>query len=220
MHDELSVLSLITARTDHRDAARILTDEGWTDCGAGDWAIGLRSPSGARAARISPFDPCAPYTARLYREAAATGQVPRLHAAIDLEGGGSLVVMEFLTAVAADDARQFLHEVATGSSELAEIVATIHAVAMRELPWCGPLDTNPDNVRRGTDGRLVVTDPYYADGPTLYGTILSDPVRVARSIPADRRRHILEIPLSASGGWDPVARERMRAALAMADRET
>lgn len=63
---------------DHREVERALLAEGWTPCGAGDWAIALRSPDGTTAARISPFDPTGPYCAALYREAAHTRQVPRL----------------------------------------------------------------------------------------------------------------------------------------------
>jgi hypothetical protein len=61
---------------DHRVAERAFLAAGWTPCGAGDWAIALRSPDGTAAARISPFDPTGPYTAALYREAAHTRLVP------------------------------------------------------------------------------------------------------------------------------------------------
>ncbi|GIM88407.1 hypothetical protein [Paractinoplanes toevensis] len=40
---------------DHRDVEAAFRAAGWTPCGAGDWAIALRSPDGTRAARISPF---------------------------------------------------------------------------------------------------------------------------------------------------------------------
>jgi hypothetical protein len=42
---------------------------------------------------------------------------------------------------------------------------------------------------------------------------------VARAFPAERRRHMLELPLAESGPWDEVEREQMRAALAAADTE-
>jgi len=57
----------------HADVETVLRDVGWQWCGAGDWAIGLRCPGGCHAARITPFDPASPFTARLYREAARTG---------------------------------------------------------------------------------------------------------------------------------------------------
>jgi hypothetical protein len=68
-------------------------------------------------------------------------------------------------------------------------------------------------------GDLVLSDPFFADGPHLYGSILTDPMLVARLIPAEQRRHMFELPLAESGPWDPVEREKMRAALACADAE-
>jgi len=73
-------LGLLGRQADHRDAEQALLAAGWTPCGAGDWAIALRSPDGTAAARISPFDPTGPYSAALYREAAHTCQVPKLFA--------------------------------------------------------------------------------------------------------------------------------------------
>lgn len=214
---ELSVFDLVAADADHRDAARALEAAGWRPCGAGDWAVAHRSPSGTRAARLSPFDPCAPYAARFYREAAHTGQVPRLDLELALEGGGHALVMEYLTPVDETTARAFLADV-RGASALAQILASVHASARRELPWCGPVDDNPASVMRGSDGRLVLVDPFFADGPHLYGSILTDAAAVARSIPPEQRRHLLDIPLAGSGPWDEEVRERMRRALADADR--
>ena len=65
---DLRVFQRLGADADHRVAARALEEAGWQPCGTGDWAFVFRSPSGTRAARLSPFDPCAPYTARFYRE--------------------------------------------------------------------------------------------------------------------------------------------------------
>src|SRR4029453_17734759 len=81
--------------SDHGAVERALLDAGWTPCGAGDWAIALRSPDGSTAARISPFDPAGPWAAALYREAAHTGQVPVLFEHRRLAGGGDLQVMEW-----------------------------------------------------------------------------------------------------------------------------
>lgn len=69
-------VSISFRNVDHRDVKCTLLAAGWTPCGAGDWAIALRSPDGTTAARISPFDPTGPYTAALYRQAGHTRQVP------------------------------------------------------------------------------------------------------------------------------------------------
>ena len=70
---------------------------------------------------------------------------------------------------------------------------------------------------RRRDGTLVLTDPFYADGPNLYSTALHDPERVARLIPPRDRRHLTEIPLAASGPWPEGEQDRIRAGLAAAD---
>lgn len=208
-------------QADHRDAERALRAHGWTPGGAGDWAIALRSPDGTRAARISPFDPTGPYSAQVYREAAHTGQVPELFEHRRLTGGGDLQLLEWLRPVPEEEAAAFHRSIAQRApyvAELVDIVRRIHERALSELPWCGPLDHNPANVMRTADGRLVVADLFYADGPALYATAASDPDEVAARIPEAERRFMTEIPLAASGPWEPGAQERMRAGLAAADR--
>jgi hypothetical protein len=208
------------AVTTHRDAERSLTAAGWTPCGAGDWAIALRAPDGTRAARISPFDPTGPYAAALYRQAAHTRQVPTLYTHRRLSGGGDLQILEWLEHVPEAEAAAFHAALAAGAPQVAELAAVVRAVherAMAELPWCGPLDTNPANVMRARDGRLVVADLFYADGPNLYATAATDPDLVAARIPADQRRYLTEIPLTSSGPWDPADRAALRAALEAAD---
>ena len=205
---------------DHRDVERSLRAAGWTTGGVGDWAIALRSPDGNRAARISPFDPTGPYSAALYREAAHTRQVPALFEHRRLTGGGDLQVMEWLDPVPEAEAIAFHQAIARGDAEVAELVEVIrrvHERARRELPWCGPLDHNPANVMRTADGRLVVADLYYADGPNLYATAATDPDLLVAHIPEAERRFMTEIPLASSGPWETEAREAIRAGLAAAD---
>lgn len=160
------------------------------------------------------------WPATLYREAAHTRQVPGLFAYRRLAGGGDLQVLELLRPVPEAEAVAFHRAIADRVPEVAALVAAVHRVheqARRELPWCGPLDHNPANVMRGTDGRLVVLDLFYADGPSLYAAAASDPDLVAARIPAAERRFLTEIPLAASGPWQPGAQEAIRAGLAAAD---
>jgi len=216
----LLLLERLTADDHHVTVETLLTSHGWSRCGAGDWAVVLRSPTGDLAARISPFDPVAPYTARLFREAADTGQVPALHAYRTLEGGGVLTVMEYLDPADPDRAASFfvaLEERRPEVAALARVIDRILLDARRDLPWCDEVDPNPANVMARSDGRLVLTDPFYADGTRLYGSLLTDATVVARTFPPDRRRHMFDLPLAESGPWDPVGREQMRAALAAAD---
>lgn len=205
---------------DHRGVERALRAAGWTSCGAGDWAIALRSPDGTAAARISPFDPTGPYTADLYRLAGHTRQVPRLFTHRRLTGGGDLQVMEWLRPVAEDEAAAFHRSIAARAPEVADlvdVVRRVHERAWRELPWCGPLDHNPANVMRAADGRLVAADLFYADGRNLYATAATDPDLIVAKIPEAERRFMTEIPLAVSGPWQPGAQDAMRAGLAAAD---
>ncbi|MEV0570285.1 hypothetical protein [Dactylosporangium sp. NPDC050588] len=217
------VLASLGTDADHRDVERVLLADGWAWCGTGDWAVALRSPDGGVVARISPFDPTGPYAAALYREAAHTRQVPVLFAHRRLAGGGDLQVLEWLRPVGGDEAAAFHRAIAARTPDVAalvDVVRQVHDRACAALPWCGPLDTNPANVMRAADGRLVLVDPYYADGPNLYATAAGDPDRVAALIPESERRFMTEIPLAGSGPWLPEDREAMRAALAAADART
>lgn len=204
----------------HVDVDAALRAAGWAPCGVGDWAWALRAPDGRSVARISPFDPAAPYAAELYRVAASTGQVPVLLGHRALAGGGAVTLMEHLRPVPEAEAAAFHRALSGGAPEVATLVGhvrSVHARGAREQPWWGPLDDNPANVMRREDGRLVLTDPYYADGPRLYRAVVEDPDRVVRAYPAERRRYMTELPLASSGAWDAAEAARMRAGLAAAD---
>ena len=165
------MLSELTTGSDHVTAEALLASHGWTVSGFGDWAVVLRSPSGELAARISPFDPVAPYTVRLFREAAGTHQVPILHAHRGLEGGAVMTVMEFLLPAERDQATSFFQALEERRAEvavLADVLERILARASDDLPWCDRVDANPANVMRRVGGGLVLTDPFdYAAEDTL-----------------------------------------------------
>ncbi|MFC0672966.1 hypothetical protein [Brachybacterium hainanense] len=201
----------------HHDVDAQLRAEGWTPCGKGDWAYALASPDGTRAARISPFDPVGPFTARLYREAAASGRVPHLVTHERLRGGADLQIMELLLPVPAREAAAFLAALPREHPALLAVVDRVHALARAALPWCGPLDTNPSNVMRRADGILVLADPYYADGPDLYATAERDPDLLVARIPEQERRHMTEIPLAESGPWPEEQRMALRERIRQAD---
>ncbi len=216
----MAVLGLLSPQADYLDVERALIGDGWTPGGVGDWAFALRSPDGAVAARVSPFDPTGPYSAALYSQAAHTRQVPRLFAHRRLSGGGDLQMLEWLEPVSREEGVAFQRALAEASPEVAELamaIQRVHEQARRELPWCGPVDTNPANVMRAGDGRLVVTDLLYADGPNLYATAWSDPDLVVARIPEAERRFMTDIPTAHSGPWGEGTREQMREVLRAAD---
>lgn len=210
-------------RPRHDEVERWLAEHGWDPCGEGDWARAYRCPCGRLAVRVSPFDPVFPFTVRLYREGASSAHLPRLDADRELDGGGCLMVMEFLTLVGIDEARHWyerLHDAtANGNTELAmtgELIDRVHREAKAQLPWCGPLDDNPGNVMRNAAGRIVFTDPFYVRGSVLYDKAMRAPEEVTARIPRDRRRHMLEIPAVVREST-PDEIEQMRVGLAVAD---
>jgi hypothetical protein len=220
VQEELEHVESIDAHADHSDAEAHLLALGWAACGRGDWAIALQSPSGQLAARISPFDPTAPFTAKLYRAGRVTGWFPELLLERPLTGGANLLLMEFLHPAALElgiDIHRRRQAKDHGIRDAADLIEQIHAEASRALTWCGPIDDNPSNIMVAGDGSPRITDPYYAAGPALYGAVLNSPLEVARAIPAEQRRHILEIPMDSTGRWDPQLLSEMRDGLARAD---
>jgi hypothetical protein len=214
-------VALVGPRADHREAEQALRKAGWTHCGAGDWAIALRSPEGTAAARISPFDPASPYAVALYREAAHTRQVPEVFAHRRLTGGGDLQILEWLRPVPEPEAVAFHRAIAERApevAELADVVRRIHERARIELPWFrSELDDNPDNIMRAADGRLVAIDLFGIDGPNFYAAVTTNPDLVVTRFPEPTRRFMTELPLTNTGPWTPEVRETMRAGLAAAD---
>ncbi|MFE6650402.1 hypothetical protein ACFVJS_27870, partial [Nocardioides sp. NPDC057772] len=183
-----SSLALVPPDADHKDAEAALLDAGWMRCGAGDWAIALRSPGRRVAARISPFDPAGAYNTAFYREAASTGQVPALFGHRKLAGRGDLQILELLEPVPEHEAMRFARTIQEPGGPLLEVALRIHERLVQEQRWPGPLDFNPTNVMRRADGRLVMMDVFALDGPRLYGTAATDPDLVAELIPASERR--------------------------------
>jgi len=76
-------------------------------CGVGDRAVALRSPEGTVVARVCPFDPAYPAFVDLCRECAGNRWLPRIELAADLEGGGSVVFLEFVAPVDHPVVKQF-----------------------------------------------------------------------------------------------------------------
>ena len=186
----------------HRQVLAELAAGGWVPCGVGDWAVALRSPEGTVVARVCPFDPAYRAFVDLCRECAGNRWLPRIELAAGLEGGGSVVFLEFAApvdhAVAGQVAEQW--RTAAGDAEFAEVrraAQMIDAGYRKSTPWWGRCDLNEAHIRRAADGRLVLIDVFCMDGASLYRKILEDVAGVHRRIPRGRMRYALDIPYIA-----------------------
>ena len=217
--------ALQESSVDHGEIEQSLIAAGWTRCGEGDWAIALRSPTAQYCARISPFDPAFEYQVELYDSARGNPWLPRLDLKRGLEGGGCLMVMEFLQSVdkfMAAEIRRRLEQGDFADPDLelaAAAIARVHAKAQRELRWCGSLDFNPGNFMQDASGQVKIIDPFYMQGKELYGHVLSDPAEVLALFPAEKRRFMFEIPVIAREATEQEV-SNLKASLAAAEQNT
>ena len=131
--------------------------------------------------------------------------------AADLEGGGSVVFLEFAAPVDHPVAGQVAEQwrTAAGEAEFEEVrraAQMIDAGYRKSTPWWGRCDLNEAHIRRAADGRLVLIDVFCMDGASLYREILNDVAGVHRRIPRERMRYALDIPYiarAADGRRDP-----------------
>jgi hypothetical protein len=186
----------------HRQVLAKLVKAGWVPCGTGDWAVGLRSPEGSLVARVCPFDPAYSAFIDLCRMCPGNRWLPEVELTADLEGGGSVVFLEFVApvdhAVAEQVAERWRH--GAGDAEFEQVrraAQNIDAGYRNSTPWWDGFDLNSAHIRRAVDGRLVLIDVFCMDGASLYGMILQDVAEVHRRIPRERMRYALEIPYIA-----------------------
>ncbi len=170
--------------------------------GSGDWATALRSPEGGLVARVCPFDPAYAAFVDLCRECAGNPWLPKIELAADLDGGGSVVFLEYAAPVDGTVAAQIAERWRRGDcdAELEKVRRAAREIDARyrtSTPWWDGIDLNAAHVRRAADGRLVLIDVFCMDGAALYGKILEDVAEVHRRIPRERMRHALEIPFIA-----------------------
>lgn len=187
----------------HRQVLAELIGWGWVPCGLGDWAVGLRSPHGSHVARVCPFDPAYAAFVELCTRCAGNRWLPRIEMAAELEGGGSVAVLEYLSPVDPERAALVTDQWNAGDDGDAELARVrrsalqIDAEYRSSTPWWDGLDLNSAHIRQAVDGRLVLIDVFCMDGASLYGQILQDVTAVHRLMPRERMRYALEIPYIA-----------------------
>jgi hypothetical protein len=182
----------------HREAAGWLLADGWNVCGVGDWATVWRSPDGALAARVSPFEPAYEVFVHLCRALPGNPLLPRIALDSPLEGGGRLTVMEALAPAEKDAAAEVWKrwDAAAADDPVTAVrreAERLDAEAAETIPYWGGLDRNPNNVMATAAGEPRLVDLFYVRGLVIYGELLKDPANVLASFPPDRRRYLAEI---------------------------
>jgi hypothetical protein len=189
------------AALSHRQVLAELASAGWVPCGVGDWAVALRSPAGHVAARVCPFDPAYWAFVDLCRECAGNRWLPRIELAADLEGGGSVVFLEYVAPVGHPVVKDFAEQwrARAGDAEFQQVrraAQRIDAEYRKSTPWWGRCDLDDEHIFRAAD-RPVLLDVFCMAGSDLYQAILEDVVAVHRRIPRERMRYALDIPYIA-----------------------
>jgi hypothetical protein len=185
----------------HRQVLAELAASGWVPCGVGDWAVALRSPEGTVVARVCPFDPAYWASVDLCRECAGNRWLPRIELAAGLEGGGSVVFLEYAAPVDHPVAGQFAEQWRTRADdaefqEVRRAAQRIDAEYRYSTPWWGGYDLDDAHIFRAAD-RPVLIDIFRMAGAELYRAILEDVAEVHRRIPRERMRYALDIPYIA-----------------------
>jgi hypothetical protein len=185
----------------HRQVLAELVTQGWVPCGIGDWAVALRSPEGAVVARVCPFDPAYWAFVDLCRACAGNRWLPKMGLAAGLEGGGSVVFLEFVAPVDHPVTGQFAEQwqARAGDAEFTEVARAAQLIDARyrtSTPWWGRCDLDDAHIFRAAD-RPVLIDVFCMAGTELYHAILDDVAGVHRRIPRERMRYALDIPYIA-----------------------
>jgi hypothetical protein len=137
----------------------------------------------------------------LCRECAGNRWLPRIELAAGLEGGGSVVFLEFLAPVDHPVVKQFAEQwqARDGDAEFQKVrraAQRIDAEYRRSTPWWGRCDLDDEHIFRAA-GRPVLLDVFCMAGADLYNAILEDVAAVHRRIPREQMRYALEIPYIA-----------------------
>ena len=189
------------------EARALLEAAGWRQVGVGDWSWVLADPSGALAARVTPFDPAY----RLHAQACLDGPpnrwLPRVEAILPLRREGYVVVMERLWPAEERRADAFCGALGIrndsgyappgdlpfpeADDDLSALRTRIQAVideGARRFKLWGGSDIRPGNVMMDPKGRLKLVDPVFVRGLGIVEAVRDG----RRDLLADFSREALE----------------------------
>ncbi len=189
------------------EARALLEAAGWRQVGVGDWSWVLADPSGALAARVTPFDPAY----RLHAQACLDGPpnrwLPRVEAILPLRREGYVVVMERLWPAEERRADAFCGALGIrndsgyappgdlpfpeADDDLSALRTRIQAVideGARRFKLWGGSDIRPGNVMMDAKGRLKLVDPVFVRGLGIVEAVRDG----RRDLLADFSREALE----------------------------
>ena len=171
-------------------------------CGVGDWAVALRSPEGTVSRECARSTRRTRHSWTCAAECAGNRWLPRIELAADLEGGGSVVFLEYVAPVDHPVVKDFAEQwrARAGDPEFREVSRAAQRIdaAVPEvdaLVGIGATWTTRTSYRAAD--RPVLLDVFCMAGSDLYRAILEDVAGVHRRIPRERMRYALEIPYIA-----------------------
>lgn len=170
--------------------------DGWNIIATGDWSWVHESPNGAKAWRITPFDPAFDAFAKVCLTTDHP-HLPRIEATQQHPGGGSSVIMERLDRISERTARAWLEDFANATKgPLASLRQLLHDRADQStIPLFVGIDANPANVLvRPSDGVVVFTDAYWINGPHLMTLMRTEPSEALDAYPADVLKNWAHLP--------------------------
>lgn len=184
---------------DPQSARRRIERLGWSLCSQGDWAYVHRSPSGRFVARVSPFEPGYGYFVELCERCTGNRYVPRIELTTELEGGGHLAVLEYLSPPDPLVVERFLRHWEQ-PEEADDDLRTLRREADRIDTWCrtnvrwwGGIDIGSRHVLLAADGDPKVID-LFGLSSTMLNDLVDDPHAFARHLPLEQRRYLLDMP--------------------------
>ncbi|HLJ52541.1 MAG TPA: hypothetical protein VKT24_04095 [Rhizomicrobium sp.] len=218
----------IAESTTAEDARRAFEDCGWRLIATGDWSWVFTDPSGAWAARLTPFDPAYRMFVDLCRIGPPNPFLPHIERVIPLARDGYVVVMQRLYDADEEAAQRFCRTLGIANdsgyapsegvpmadphgdiAELRERLASLLADGARRFTLWGGSDIRPGNILADAAGQLKLIDPVYVRGKAIVEAIVSGEREALRDFTLSQLEDFLTIPVFKPGAETDALRRRV-----------